>query len=244
MCEKGQLSGRDRVSGDDRLVVRGLTAGYGGPPVIRGVSLRVGTGESVALLGRNGAGKTTTLLAIAGALPPSSGTILLDGLNLAGRPSFEIARRGLCLVPQGRRIFPTLSVRENLTLARRGGARLETVHRHFPLLAERARLPGSSLSGGEQQMLAIGRALMTSPRVLLMDEPSEGLAPQVVRSLGELIRRLREEEGLSLLLAEQNLKLALDVADRVYVLERGEVVHETPAAVFRDPALHRRYLGV
>jgi len=227
-----------------RLRVRQLTAGYGGPPVVRSVSLEVAPGEAVALLGRNGAGKTTTLLAVAGALRPTSGQVEIDGIEVSGRPSFEVARRGLSLVPQGRRIFPALTVRENLTLGDRRGD-LEAVYALFPVLRERAGQPGTALSGGEQQMLAIGRALMTAPRVLLMDEPSEGLAPPMVRVIGALVGRLRREQRISIVLAEQNLGLALAVADRVCVLERGELVHQSEAAEFaRDLASQRRHLGV
>ena len=227
-----------------RLSVEGLSAGYGGPTVVRDVSLEVDAGQAVALLGRNGAGKTTTLLAIAGTVRPSSGQVLVAGAPVAGRPAFDVARRGVSLVPQGRRIFPTLSVRENLTLGERNGD-LQAIYELFPVLRERARLPGTALSGGEQQMLAIGRALMTAPKVLLMDEPSEGLAPQVVRTIGELIGRLRREQELSILIAEQNLALALEVADRVYVLERGELVHTAPAAEFaQDRERQTRFLGV
>ncbi|HLQ62253.1 MAG TPA: ABC transporter ATP-binding protein [Candidatus Acidoferrales bacterium] len=228
----------------DRLEVSGLRVAYGLTTVVRDVSLRVGEGEAVALLGRNGAGKTSTLMGIAGALPATAGWVRVDGRPVQARPAFEVARAGVSLVPQGRRIFPTLSVRENLVLGSRAGD-LAAVHALFPVLAERARQAGTTLSGGEQQMLAIARALMTRPRLLLMDEPSEGLAPQVVKAIGDLIVKLRREQNLSILLAEQNLALALAVADRVYVLERGEVVHEGPATEFRErPALHRRFLGV
>jgi len=228
----------------DRLAVENLSVAYGGSMVVRNASLRVASGEAVALLGRNGAGKTSTLMAIAGALRPRRGSVRVDGIEVQGLPSHRVARRGITLVPQGRRIFPTLSVRENLTLAMRGGD-LNMVYGLFPVLAERARQPGAALSGGEQQMLAIGRALMTAPRVLLMDEPSEGLAPMMVRRIGEMIRELRQKQQLSILIAEQNLALALGIADRVYVLERGEVAHEGPADQFRqDRDLQRRYLGV
>ena len=248
-----------------RLEVESLSAGYGGPPVVREVSLKVEAGQAVALLGRNGAGKTTTLAAIAGALRVSRGRVLIDGSSVAGRPSFVVARHGLSLVPQGRRIFPTLSVRENLMLGRRTGGVVppgfvqrreggspplrngdpQAVYALFPVLRERARMPGSTLSGGEQQMLAIGRALMTGPRVLLLDEPSEGLAPQMVRTIGELVGRLRREQDVSILIAEQNLALALEVADRVYVLERGEIAHSAAAAEFaEDRARQHRFLGV
>ena len=232
----------------DRLGVERLSAGYGASVVVRDVSLRIAPGEAVALLGRNGAGKSTTLMAIAGALRPSSGSVAIDGRPVAGLPSFRIARLGLSLVPQGRRVFPTLSVRENLLLGSRGGSRhgsLDEVHALFPVLAARASVSGTALSGGEQQMLAIGRALMTRPRLLLMDEPSEGLAPQVVREIGELVARLRRELGLSVLIAEQNLALAFAVADRVYVMERGVIAYESSAAAFRaDASLQKKYLGV
>ena len=228
----------------DRLMVEHLSAGYGASAVVRDVSLRIAPGEAVALLGRNGAGKTTTLMAIAGALRPASGTVAIDGRPVAGLPSFRIARSGLSLVPQGRRIFATLSVRENLTLGSRGG-NLHDVHALFPVLAKRAGVAGTALSGGEQQMLAIGRALVTGPRVLLLDEPSEGLAPKVIREIGELVARLRRDSGLSVLIAEQNLALAFAVADRIYVMERGEIVHESSAGEFRNDAeLQKKYLGV
>ncbi|OLC26318.1 MAG: hypothetical protein AUH40_04310 [Chloroflexi bacterium 13_1_40CM_65_17] len=229
---------------DEGLAVAHLTAGYGGGAVVRDVSIDVGHGEAVALLGRNGAGKTTALMAIAGALRPMAGTVAIDGRPVAGLPAYRIARLGVSLVPQGRRIFSTLTVRENLTLGSRGG-NLDEVHSLFPVLAKRAAVSGTALSGGEQQMLAIGRALMTRPRLLLMDEPSEGLAPQVVRDIGALVGRLRRELGLAVLIAEQNLALALAIADHVYVIERGEVVHQSSAAAFRgDPAAQKRYLGV
>jgi branched-chain amino acid transport system ATP-binding protein len=173
-----------------------------------------------------------------------AGSVLIDGQPMTGMPSYRVARRGLSLVPQGRRIFATLSVRENLTLAS-GSGTLAEIYSLFPALGVRAAAAGSALSGGEQQMLAIGRALMTRPRLLLLDEPSEGLAPQVVRVLGDLVARLRRDMGLSILIAEQNLALAFEVADRIYVMERGDVVHEAPAAVFReDHPLQKRYLGV
>ena len=231
-------------SAPDRLVVDDLWVAYGGSTVVRSVSLRVGSGEAVALLGRNGAGKTSALMAIAGAIAPRRGSVRADGIQVQGLPAHKVARHGITLIPQGRRIFPTLSVRENLTLAMRGGD-LGLVHQLFPVLAERASQPGIALSGGEQQMLAIGRALMTAPRVLLMDEPSEGLAPQMVRRIGELIHQLRAEQHLSILIAEQNMALALGIADRVYVLERGEVAHQGPADEFREARdLQKRYLGV
>ena len=228
----------------DRLTVDDLWVAYGGSTVVRNASLRLGPGEAVALLGRNGAGKTSTLMAIAGAITPQRGSVRVDGVEVQGLPAHRVARHGVTLVPQGRRIFPTLSVRENLMLAMRGGD-LNAVYRLFPVLAERGRQPGLAISGGEQQMLAIGRALMTAPTVLLLDEPSEGLAPQLVRRIGELIHQLRHEQQLSILIAEQNLALALGVADRVYVLDRGEVAYEGPTEQFRQARdLQKRYLGV
>ena len=208
------------------------------------MTLRVAPGEVVALLGRNGAGKTTTLMAIAGAVRLVGGSVEIDGRPVGGLPAHRIARSGLSLVPQGRRIFAGLSVRENLLLAARSRD-LGDVHAQFPVLAARSSVSGTALSGGEQQMLAIARALMTRPSILLLDEPSEGLAPLVVRKIGELVSRLRREGNLSILIAEQNLALALAVADRVYVLERGEIVHEGPAAEFgADRPLQKRHLGV
>lgn len=183
-------------------------------------------------------------MCIAGAIPARAGSVEIDGAAIGGLPAHRVARRGLSLVPQGRRIFAGLSVRENLLLASRGGD-LAAVHAQFPVLAERGEVSGSALSGGEQQMLAIGRALMTRPRILLLDEPSEGLAPLVVKEIGELVAKLRRQGDLSILIAEQNLALALGVADRIYVLERGEIVHEDGAAGFRDDRyLQGRYLGV
>jgi branched-chain amino acid transport system ATP-binding protein len=212
---------------------------------VHDLSLRVAPGEAVALLGRNGAGKTTTLMTIAGAVACRAGRVLLDGQDVAGLPAHRVSQAGVALAPQGRRIFTHLTVHENLVLGRRAGADLARVLKLFPILSERARVAGSALSGGEQQMLAIARALMTAPRILLLDEPSEGLAPQVVRRIGELVGELRGRAGLSILVAEQNLALALAVADRVYVLDRGSVAHEARAAEFgEDRAAQRRLLGV
>jgi branched-chain amino acid transport system ATP-binding protein len=227
-----------------RLAVDGLSAGYGTSVVVDDISLEVEAGEVVALLGRNGMGKTTTLMAIAGAVPPRAGTVTLEGTRIDGLPVHAVCRRGLALVPQGRRIFSTLSVEENLMLgARRPDA--GRVRAHFPDLDEAAHKRGSALSGGQQQMLAIARALMTDPCVLLMDEPSEGLAPLAIAAVKRLVIDLREVDGLSIVIAEQNLKLALEVADRVCVLEGGRVAYAGTCEAFRaDPALHRRLLGV
>jgi branched-chain amino acid transport system ATP-binding protein len=233
---------------------------YGDSYVLQGVSLEVRPGTVAALLGRNGMGKTTLIRSIVGFARPRRGRVLFAGRDITRAPSHEAARLGIGLVPQGRRIFPSLTVRENLTVAARarrldgaagdgaahGGSSwsIDRVLELFPRLGERGGHRGNMLSGGEQQMLAIGRALMTNPRLLLMDEPSEGLAPLLVRNLGDAIVRLRAE-GLSILLVEQNLPMALRVADDVYVLSKGRVVyHGAPADLAADPAVTQRYLGV
>ena len=218
---------------------------YGDSHILQGVSVHVGPGEAVALLGRNGAGKTTLIRSIAGFTPPREGQVTLDGLPVQAWPAHRIARRGLALVPQGRRIFAPLTVEENLRLgARTGEWTLERVYALFPRLAERAQQAGGTLSGGEQQMLAIGRALLTNGRMLVLDEPSEGLAPIVVREIGRIVSALKGER-LSILLVEQNYHLALRVADRVYVMNKGQIVWEgPPAGLEADEDVKRRYLGV
>lgn len=227
------------------LQVEGIHTYYGDSHVLHGVSLRVAAGEAVALLGRNGAGKTTLIRSIMGFTPPREGRILLEGEPIERWPAHRIARRGLALVPQGRRIFAPLTVRENLLLGARGdGWTLARVLDLFPRLRERAGQAGGTLSGGEQQMLAVGRALLTNGRVLLLDEPSEGLAPLIVREIGRILARLKEER-LSILLVEQNYHLALRIADRVYVMSKGQIVYEgTPATLGTNEEVKRRYLGV
>jgi branched-chain amino acid transport system ATP-binding protein len=227
------------------LEVEAIQTYYGESHVLHGVSIRVGDGEAVALLGRNGAGKTTLIRSVAGFTPPRVGRVVFGGQAVQTWPAYRIARQGLALVPQGRRIFSPLTVRENLTLAARPGEwTLERIHELFPRLAERALQPGGTLSGGEQQMLAIGRALMTNGRMLVLDEPSEGLAPIIVREIGRIVRGLKGGR-LSILLVEQNYHLALQVADRVYVMNKGQIVWEgTPASLETDEDVKRRYLGV
>ncbi len=227
------------------LDVEAIHTYYGDSHVLHGVSLRVASGEAVALLGRNGAGKTTAIRSIVGFTPPRAGRVLFDGRAIERWPSYRIARSGLALVPQGRRIFAPLSVRENLLLgARAPGWTLERVFALFPRLREREQQSGGTLSGGEQQMLAIGRALLTNSRLILLDEPSEGLAPLIVREIGRILLALKAER-LSLLLVEQNYHLALRVADRVYVMNKGQIVYEgTPAGLEADEEVKRRYLGV
>jgi len=227
------------------LEVDGIHTYYGESHVLHGVSLRVAPGEAVALLGRNGAGKTTAIRSIVGFTPPRAGRVVFEGQAIERWPAYRIARRGLALVPQGRRIFAPLSVRENLLLgARSEGWTLERVFELFPRLRERQAQLGGTLSGGEQQMLAIGRALLTNGRLLLLDEPSEGLAPLIVREIGTILTALKAER-LSLLLVEQNYHLALRVADRVYVMNKGQIVYQgTPAGLEADEEVKRRYLGV
>ena len=227
------------------LDVEAIHTYYGDSHVLHGVSLRVGAGEAVAVLGRNGAGKTTAIRSIVGFTPPRAGRVVFEGQAIEHWPAYRIARRGLALVPQGRRIFGPLSVRENLLLgARAQGFTLERVYALFPRLREREQQSGGTLSGGEQQMLAIGRALLTNSRLILLDEPSEGLAPLIVREIGRTLLALKAER-LSLLLVEQNYHLALRVADHVYVMSKGQIVWEgTPAGLESDEEVKRRYLGV
>ncbi|HYB73771.1 MAG TPA: ABC transporter ATP-binding protein [Candidatus Sulfotelmatobacter sp.] len=231
------------------LRVRDLVAGYGQSTVVQGISLAVEAGEVVSLLGRNGAGKTTTLRAIMGLNPPRSGQVTFKDGEIGGRPPFAIARLGIGYVPDDRRIFPDLTVQENLELARRMSGRsgrwdVGRVCDLFPVLKDLLGQKGSHLSGGEQKMLAIGRALMQDPELLLLDEPIEGLAPLVVAHLGEALRRIREA-GVTILLADQNVKFCRRVADRAYILEKGMVQFEgTMAAVFENEALLSKYLAV
>jgi branched-chain amino acid transport system ATP-binding protein len=218
--------------------------------VLQGVSLTIRDGACTVLLGRNGMGKTTLVHTIMGLIRPRSGGITLGNEargtdNLVGRPPFQIAQRGIALIPQGRRIFPSLTVEENLTLGARGGAwTLDRVYDLFGNLKERRRNRGGQLSGGEQQMLAIGRALLTNPSLLLMDEPSEGLAPVIVEQIGEIIASLRRD-GLSIFLVEQNYGLAIDSADLIYILSKGRVVWQgTASELDRTAEVRETHLGI
>jgi len=229
------------------LEVRDLHAGYGAGLVLQGVSLDVAEGEAAVLLGRNGAGKTTTISALVGFLRPRSGSVLVRGRDLTGAPPHVVARAGVALVPQGRRMFADLSVREHLTLTARpatGGWDERRVLALFPALARRLGNRGDELSGGEQQMLAIGRALTRNPALLLLDEPSEGLAPKLVREVGDALVSLRAT-GLSILLVEQNLGLATHVGQRVHVMNKGTIVWSgTPAELAGARDVEARFLGV
>jgi branched-chain amino acid transport system ATP-binding protein len=235
----------------DALALQDIDAFYGDSHVLHRISLRLGEGRLLGLLGRNGAGKTTSMSVTVGLLPPRHGSVAVFGRPVTGRAPEAIAAQGVALVPQGRRIFRSLTVRENLAVAGRKpgpGASvnwtLDEVYALFPRIGERRRQVAGSLSGGEQQMLAIGRALMSNPRVLLMDEPSEGLAPQIVGEVMATIRRLKEQ-GLSIVLVEQNPKLVFQVADDVVILNGGRVVADGPAAEFRHrDADLRQHLGI
>ncbi|MFQ6576537.1 ABC transporter ATP-binding protein [Pseudomonas sp. UM16] len=228
------------------LNVDNIHSYYDKSHVLEGVSLSVGDGELVTLLGRNGAGKTTTLRSILGIVRPRQGQIHFKGQPLVGREIFEIARQGIALVPEHRGIFRLLSVEENLKIAARKDSRwqLADVYTMFPRLKERRNNNGFALSGGEQQMLAIARALLNDPKLLILDEPTEGLAPVIVDELVKILRRIKEE-GLSILLVEQNLLVCDALADRHYVLEQGRVAYQGSAAQFRaDPSIKNRYLAL
>src|SRR4051794_22896813 len=231
------------------LEISGLDAHYGSAHVLNGLTASIGQ-RSTGIVGRNGMGKSTLCKAIMGITPPSArGSIRLAGEEVLGRPSYDICRRGIAYVPQGRRIFPSLTTDEHLrmlnrSLVARGQWTVDAVYDLYPRLADRRKISAAMLSGGEQQMLAIGRALLTNPKLLVMDEPSEGLAPAIVEALIETCHRL-VAEGLTLLVVEQNLGMATDVADRLLVMVHGEVALETTsAALLADEDMQRRYLGV
>ena len=232
------------------LKVTGLKVAYGGIQAVKGIDLVVGTGELVCLIGANGAGKTTTLKGICGLLPIKSGTIRYAGDDITGRPAFELVRRGLAMVPEGRGMFGALTIEENLAMGAYARtdreaikADVDRVFTLFPRLKERRRQTAGTLSGGEQQMLAMGRALMSRPRLLLLDEPSMGLAPLMVQMVFETIIAV-SKEGVTMLLIEQNAKLALEVSDRGYVMETGEITLKGEAsALMHDPKVRAAYLG-
>jgi branched-chain amino acid transport system ATP-binding protein len=228
------------------LDIKGIDTFYGLGHILHGLSLSVAEGEVVALLGRNGAGKTTTMRSVTGLTPPKKGEILYKGKNIAGLDAHRISRMGIALVPETRGIFSYLTTRENLSIAARKGSRwqMDTVLGRFPALRERLDSKGRLLSGGEQEMLAIARALLTGPDLLLLDEPSQGLAPLVVNAVMDTIRELKKQH-VSMLLVEQNAEMALQLADRVYVVDHGTVVFTgTPAQLRADQQVTSTYLGV
>ncbi|HEV2301889.1 MAG TPA: ABC transporter ATP-binding protein [Stellaceae bacterium] len=239
-------------AGEPLVEVEGIHSYYGKSHILHGVSLTVGRGEVVGLLGRNGVGKSTTLKAVMGLVPPSAGEVRFDGKSIRGLPAHRLARLGIAYVPEERRIFRLLTVIENLRtgLDRRGvgeaqrKALLDLVFGRFPVLAERRSQPGGTLSGGEQQMLAIARAMMLEPKVILLDEPTEGLMPRMVSQIREIIALLHGQ-GVAILLVEQNVPLTLEASERVYFMEKGEVRHHAKSAELRpdDEVIHR-YLGV
>jgi branched-chain amino acid transport system ATP-binding protein len=228
------------------LELHKINSFYGLGHILHDLSLKVAEGEIVALLGRNGAGKTTTLRSVSGLTPPRSGEIRYKGENIAGLDAHRISRKGIALVPETRDIFSFLNVKENLAIAQRKSSRwqMDTVLERFPSLKERMKNKGHQLSGGEQQMLAIARALLTGPDLLLLDEPSQGLAPLIVDAVMGTIRALKQEH-VSMLLVEQNAEMALQLADRVYIVDHGTVVFEgTPAQLRADTKVTATYLGV
>ena len=232
------------------LALEKLAVSYGGIKAVKGIDLHVGRGELVCLIGANGAGKTTTLKGICGLQPVSSGAVRYDGEDVTGRPAFELVRRGLAMVPEGRGVFGALTIEENLAMGAyirtdRAGiaADIERVFALFPRLKERRRQTAGTLSGGEQQMLAMGRSLMSRPRLLLLDEPSMGLAPLMVQKVFETVHTV-SKEGVTILLIEQNAKLALEVSHRGYVMESGEITLAGDAKrLLVDPAVRAAYLG-
>ena len=230
------------------LELEAIETSYGASQVLFGVGFKVDAGEVVTLLGRNGMGKTTTVRSIMGLVKPQAGRVRYDGGELTGQPAYRVAQAGIGLVPEGRQIFPNLTVRENLVATARSAGRtgwtLDKVHGYFPRLAERAGNMGNQLSGGEQQMLAIGRALMTNPKLLILDEATEGLAPLVRQEIWRCLAALKAE-GQAILVIDKNLESLLKLADRHVVIEKGRVVWQgTSAALAQEPAIQHRYLGV
>ena len=238
------------VNGTCCLRIDGVTSGYGGVTVLRDVSLNVGEGEIVAILGANGAGKSTLLKTVMGLLTPSAGSVEAHGVDVTGKAPEAITRQKVVLVPEGRQLFDTMTVKENLQLGAytqprgQGAQDLPRIFELFPILEERMSQKASSLSGGQRQMVAIARALMARPTLLLLDEPSLGLAPLIIKETFEVLARLRDD-GVTILIVEQNAMMTLELADRAYVLERGRVSMEGPAAdLARDPRVREAYLGI
>ena len=229
------------------LKVQDIHTYYGDSYILQGISLEVGPGQVLGILGRNAMGKTTLMRSIIGYTPPRQGNVIYQEQDLTGKPPYEIVRKGISIVPQGRDIFPSLSVKENLTVGfkeRPDGWTLDKIYELFPPLKERARHPGNRLSGGEQQMLAIGRSLMTNPSLLLMDEPTEGLSPIYVQIVGQVILKL-QQSGMSILLVEQNLRFAQKYTDFIHILSRGRIVHSSPPGDLEGRQdIKQQFLGV
>ena len=229
------------------LQVEDIHTYYGDSYILQGISFEVKAAEIIGVLGRNGMGKTTLIRSVVGLTPPRRGRVRFENTDLSTKEPYEIIRMGIGWVPQGREIFPSLDVTENLTVgfkAKAGGWTLDDIFELFPPLKGRAHHPGNRLSGGEQQMLAIGRSLMTNPTLLLMDEPTEGLSPIYVKTVGDVILRLRDS-GISILLVEQNLRFALKRTDFVHILNKGQVVHSSsPEELDANPEIKHQYLGV
>jgi len=238
------------MTSDAMLAVEDIHTYYGESYVLQGISLTVERGRIAAVLGRNGVGKTTLIRSIIAFTPPRRGRVVFDGTDVTRWPSYRIGQAGMGLVPQGRRIFPSLSVRENLEIAARGASgaasvwTIDSALALFPALRERLRNGAGTLSGGEQQMLAVARALVGNARLILMDEPTEGLSPQIVSELKQLVQKLRDS-GLAVLLVEQNIEFALDIADSVSVMDKGKIVwHGMPRDLAADEGVQKTYLGL
>lgn len=232
------------------LILDRVHAGYGSTPVLHGVSLSLGSGEIAAVLGRNGAGKTTLMRAISGTIPCTGGSLSFDGTDLGSQEAYKRARLGISHVPQGRDIFPKLTVLENLQVSASTGGKLRGEHfdevfEQFPILAEKRRARGGSLSGGQQQILALARALMAKPRLLLLDEPSEGIQPSILDEIATIVEQINSQRGIAVLVVEQNLDFAARVARRGLMMDKGEIVEELDITeLSRDRALQRRYMAL